>query len=161
MLHTQFKGKHFPLLHCLPKLGTKTLVYKTCPQLFQKGLGVTVPRRERQQCHTTFLIGDSTFGQWKASKISHPFSQRKNEFSNSSQNGVLLRIFIDPRKVGGNSCCYYYPSILGACLPVKLINFEVSILKNTMFQNILKDSLVSLAQNVSWKRVFFLEIFDI
>jgi hypothetical protein len=39
VVHTQFKGKHFPLLHSLPKLGAKTLVYKTCPQLFPKRVG--------------------------------------------------------------------------------------------------------------------------
>jgi hypothetical protein len=51
VVHTQFKGKHFPLLHCLPKLGTKTLVYKTCPHFSKKGLGVSTEESQTTMSH--------------------------------------------------------------------------------------------------------------
>jgi len=89
VVHTQFKGKHFPLLHCLPKLGTKTLVYKTCPQLFQEGLGVST---EESQTTQLFSLEIPHSANGRHQKFHTPFLKEKNEFSKSSQNGVLLRI---------------------------------------------------------------------
>jgi hypothetical protein len=87
-----FKGKYFPLLQCLPNLGTKTLVYKTCPQLFQKGLGVSSEESQTTISHN--------FSHWRfhvlpmegIKNFTPLFLKEKDEFSKSSQNGVFLRM---------------------------------------------------------------------